>query len=311
MYLRYAKNRTVGALDYFNKHRILAYACLALVLLGLFAQPLYRFLLSSKPVAERGLPVQTIRVKTAPITLSVQTIGLLEPKKSLMLKTAIAGRVDSLKVEAGTWVAQGTLLAEIIGAPPIKAPFAGYLGDWLVKVGEHVNAGTTLIHLVDTQDLWASYKIPDYYASHLALGQSVVLKVRSTAETDQSLRGAVVFIAPMVDPKTHTIAIKATVENPKHDLWPGMFVQVDQNLHTIPDALVIPEACLIKTLEGYEVLMISGGKLEKRSVVVGARQKARAQILSGLSLDNSVVLTRNNALAEGLSAVAEDWTGDW
>lgn len=154
----------------------------------------------------------------------------------------------------------------------------------MVKVGEHVNAGTTLIQLVDTKNLWVSYKIPEYYASHLALGQRVVLTVRSTTETDQSVTGSVVFIAPIVDPKTHTISIKATLENPNHDLWPGMFAQVDQHLNTIQDTLVIPEACLIKTLEGYEVLMITEGKLQKRSVTVGARQKARAQILSGLSL---------------------------
>jgi len=308
-----AKTPKIGSIEAKNlrKHRVLAYACLALMVLGFFGKPLYKRLLASKPQTELGLSVQTIRVKAVPITLSVQTVGVLEPKKSLMLKTAVVGRVETLKVEAGAWVEQGTLLAEIIGAPPLRAPFAGYLGDWLVKVGEHVHAGAALIQIVDSIDLWVSYKIPEYYASHLALGQSVVLKIRNTTETDQSVSGSVVFIAPVVDPKTHTISIKATVENPSHDLWPGMFAQVDQNLNTIPDALVIPEACLIKTLEGYEVLMITEGKLQKRSVTVGARQEARAQILSGLSLNDAVVLTRTYALEEGLRVVAEDWTGAW
>ncbi len=292
------------------KHRTLAYACLALVLLSILARPVYR-LLSEKAPTDLSMPVQTIRVKTVAITRSVQTVGVFEPTKMLSLKTAVAGRIATLHVEPGTWVEQGHLLAEIIGAPPIKAPFAGTVGDWLVKIGEYVDAGTAIIHLVDTEDLWISYKLPEYYASDLALGQSVVSKVRTPTETDQILEGTLIFIAPIVDPKTHTIAMKARLKNQHHEVWPGMYAQVDQQLNTINDALVIPEFCLIQTLEGYEVLMIVEGKLQKRSVRIGARQKGRVQIQAGLNVGDAVVLTRNYSLQEGLSVVAEDWTGDW
>lgn len=90
-----------------------------------------------------------------------------------------------------------------------------------------------------------------------------------------------------------------------------MSAHVRQILTEYPKALVIPEAALILTLEGYEVFVVSDGKIGKRTIQIGTRRQGRVHVISGLSLGESVVLVRTNLIAEGASAVANDWTGDW
>jgi len=74
---------------------------------------------------------------------------------------------------------------------------------------------------------------------------------------------------------------------------------------------VIPEACLILTMEGYDVFVIANGKIQKRAVKIGGRRGGKVHILSGISLGESVVMVRTNLVTEGANAIAHDWTGDW
>lgn len=293
-----------------QKRTTLVIAIIAFVLLFWVSNSLYQYLSkSSKSIETPALIVETIRVKQAPMSSVIETIGSLTAKKELKIKAAGNGRMQELLVESGSWVKAGTLLANVIAAPEVRAPFDGFLTDWLVKPGEYIIAGTELVDLVNTDLLSLTYRVPEQYADKLEIGQIVEVTVKAFPE--KIFTGEVRFISPIVDKKTYTILIKAEVKNPDQNLWPGMSAHVRQILTNNPNALIIPESCLILSMEGYQALVISEGKILKKTIKIGDRHGGRVHVVSGLTLGEPVILARTGLTVEGAKAVAEDWTGEW
>jgi multidrug efflux pump subunit AcrA (membrane-fusion protein) len=292
-----------------NKKTTLVLALLGLLFLCWIANALYQRLSKLDESEQISLTVQTVKVKEGSMPEVIKTIGSLTAKNELKIKAGGSGRIQQLLVESGSWVKSGTLLANIIAAPEVRATFDGYLTDWLVKPGEYVTAGTELVDLVNTDLLSLTYRVPEQYAGKLDLGQPVEVSVK--AFPDKIFKGEVHFISPIIDKKTYTILMKAEVKNPDQDLWPGMSAHVQQILTNHPQALVIPEACLILTMEGYQVFVVKEGKIEKRTIKIGERRGGRVHVLEGVELGEPVVLARTSMIEEGASAVAHDWTGDW
>ncbi len=292
-----------------KKHQVLGLALLGIIILLFISQSLYQKLMRSPEISPASIRVQTIRVKEAPMPKIVETVGTLTANTELSLKAGASGKVQKRLVDGGTWVKAGTLLAHMIAAPEVRAPFDGYLTDWQVKEGEYVSSGTPLIELVNTDVLSLTYKVPENFAPELANGQKIEVSVK--ALPDQTFSGIVNFISPIVDRKTYTILIKATIPNLKQALWPGMSAYVRHVLKIQENALIIPEACLILTLEGHDVFMVVEGKIQKRAVIVGEKRNGRVQILDGVKLGDAVILTRTYLIQERSLATAEDWAGDW
>lgn len=280
-----------------------------LVILGA-SKGLYHWISTkSEMQGEQAMAVQTVQAKTLAMSMTVDTVGSLYSVREAKLKAAAPGKVQKFLMESGSFVKKGSQLAEVVGGPELRAPFDGYLTDWKVKEGEFISASTELVDLVDTTLLSLHYRLPEHYAAQLAIGQTVNLAVK--ALPNRVFKGAVTYISPVIDKKTHTILVHARVDNPEQDLWPGMFARVSHLLQEEAEVIVIPESSLMLTLEGYEVLVVREGKLVRCPVQVGARNRGRAQILAGVKRDESVLLTRNRATREGSLVTAHDWSGDW
>ena len=292
-----------------QRRPVLGAAVIGIIVLLFFSKAIFRYLMTPSTLPPLAIEVQTVRVKTAAMPLLVETVGTLTAKDELSIKAVGDGKIQQLMVEAGSYVKEGDLLARIIPGLEVRAPFNGYLTDWAVKPGEYVRAGMVLIDLVSTESLSLAYKVPESYSSKLDVGQIVEISVK--AFPDRVFQGVVKYISPIVDKKTFTIAIRATVENAGQDLWPGMSGRVRHLLEEHSNALVIPESSLILTMEGYEVLRVKEGKIEKKAITIGTRRRGRVEILSGLNNDDSVVLVRTSLITEGAAAVANDWAGEW
>ncbi len=307
----YLLNSSFLVKNYIKQKKSLFKISFLILLIVLITFGLYQWykIYFSKP--EEILRVQTVKAtdKDKEIPDIIETIGNLTGQQEIKIKATGPSRVGKIWVESGNFVKAGTELITLIGGSEVRAPFDGYLCDWLVKQGDFVNSGNELIEFINTDVLSLSYRVPEQYAQQLELGQAVQIKVRSLPDT--IFNGQVKFIAPQVDKKTCTILVRAEVNNLDQNLWPGMSAHVRHILNNATNAIVIPEAALILTLEGYEALVVEHGKLARRKVNVGNRMKGRATILTGLRSGESVLLTRTHRTVEGTSVIPEDWTGSW
>jgi len=118
-----------------------------------------------------------------------------------------------------------------LGYTVLRAPFDGVILVRQAELGEVVGAGTPIITLADLDHLWVRVYIPETDLGKVRWGQDV--EVRTDTYPGKSYHGHISFISSEAEftPKsvqtekervTLVYRIKVDVENPNHELKPGM-----------------------------------------------------------------------------------------
>jgi RND family efflux transporter MFP subunit len=116
-------------------------------------------------------------------------------------------------------------------------------------------------------------------------------------------KGKLQFVDSAVDTASGVVKAKAYFKNEDEKLWPGAFVEVQQVLREVKDALVVPQAAVIYGARGPTVYVVENGKAVVRPVKVLQPQGAEVAI-SGVEAGETVVLDGRQNLRPG-SAVVE------
>ena len=105
----------------------------------------------------------------------------------------------------------------------ITAPVGGTVVAKNVKRGDYVNVGSPLYTIADLSRVWVTLQA---YESDLVWlgrgGQDVTFT--ADAHPGREFRGRIAFVAPMVDKKSRSVEVRATVPNPGERLIPDMLV---------------------------------------------------------------------------------------
>ena len=98
--------------------------------------------------------------------------------------------------------------------------------------------------------------------------------------------GRIDRIAPVFRKSTRQARIEMTIDNPQHQLKPGMFIRATVVLAQEPDATIVPEQALTIRDDKTGVFIVSedGRSVTWRLVKVGIRENGRVQVVGdGLS----------------------------
>jgi membrane fusion protein (multidrug efflux system) len=189
----------------------------------------------------------------------------------------------------------------------IKAPLSGTIIHVNARPGESVDLTTVLAELMDLDRLVVTANVPSREAPLLKIGQRVEFfnshaafssptealpahaaapttesKTLAAAETStaaaSSLAGALLFIAPQVDPKTDTVLVRVSVPA-KSGLRLGQFLKMRVVYEERKDRLVVPkESVVTDTDSGTLVAVVENDKAVKRPVKVGLREDNLVEI---------------------------------
>jgi len=158
------------------------------------------------------------------------------------LNTAIANTHQAHAAKSTVESTQGQLInaeamlkeAEVrLGYTKIYAPVTGTVSVRAAREGEVLNAGQPIVTIVDLGDTWVRAAIPETYADHIGLGDT--MRVRLPGGTITS--GKVFFKSAEADFATQrdvsrrkrdikTIILKVRLDNPKGAYVPGMTAEV-------------------------------------------------------------------------------------
>jgi membrane fusion protein (multidrug efflux system) len=84
--------------------------------------------------------------------------------------------------------------------------------------------------------------------------------------------GRLDFVDRAVDPRTGTLALRATFPNPQRVLQPGQYVRLRVLLEERPDAVVVPQAAVVESQGSASVLVVGpDGTVQARAVKMGPR----------------------------------------
>jgi membrane fusion protein, copper/silver efflux system len=195
------------------------------------------------------------------------------------LKVLGATRADIAALEQRATIAEYLL---------VRAPISGVVTQRNVDPGAYLNVGDALMSLANLDTLWLFANTYDADYPSLRLGEPLVFETPSLP--GEHFSGEIAFIAPSIDPNTHTLPIRCDVPNGALRLRPEMFVRgelrVGEHL-----ALVVPKTAVIHIRDADYVIVHDSGEHYRRLPVHGhALEADRYAITGGLEAHVPVVI---------------------
>jgi membrane fusion protein (multidrug efflux system) len=192
----------------------------------------------------------------------------------------------------------------------VVAPFDGVVTARLTDVGSYVNAAggdvsargssTELFTVADVHEMRVFVSVPQDYADQLVAGLTATIHLPS--QPGKLIEAKFLTTARAFSPNTRTAVTELTVDNSKHLLWPGTYVDVQFQVPTDPTVLTMPEQALIFRAAGAQVAIVDGAnRVHLRNVTLGQNLGQTVQVTSGLSAGDRLVNNPPAGLLEGQS----------
>jgi membrane fusion protein (multidrug efflux system) len=185
-------------------------------------------------------------------------IALKRDRAQLAAKAVSQAQVDADTNNLKAARAQVAQQSAMVDKKAIRAPFAGRLGITTLQPGQYVNAGSNLVTLQTLDPIYVDFTLPQQQLGQLTAGQTVVLSV--DAFTGQTFSGKINAINPTVDPATRNVQVQATVANPKRQLLPGMFAEVQVDVGGEQRYLTLPQTAITYNPYGSTVFVVEKAK---------------------------------------------------
>ncbi|RMH05468.1 MAG: efflux RND transporter periplasmic adaptor subunit, partial [Planctomycetota bacterium] len=120
----------------------------------------------------------------------------------------------------------------------VNAPSGGIVIHKGALEGMYVEEGTPIYRIADLSRLWLLLDAYEEDLPWLRYGQEVEFEV--AAWPGEAFRGRVVFLDPVLDPRTRTVKVRVEVENPDGRLRPGMFAHAHAHARLGVHGRVVP-----------------------------------------------------------------------
>lgn len=212
------------------------------------------------------------------------TAGLASAKDGLALAEA-----DKAQLEA-----QLSEMKLKLGYTEIKAPSAGIISRRTAKLGGTASASAEpLFRIVANGEIELDGAVADIFLPRIAHGMNVHISGSGIPAREGTVR----LISPEVNQKTREGRVRISIHDHKN-LRIGAFamgiIQTEGR-----EMLVVPYSAVMHGDKGATVHVVKNGRVETRKVNIGAFSKTNAEITSGLSEGEAVVLRAGALLHDG------------
>ena len=220
----------------------------------------------------------------------------LENNRALVAQGFISptGLETSISTEAGAQavyqaaVAATELARKSRADAVLVAPISGIVAQRLVQRGERVPVDARLVEIVDLSQLELEAAVAPEDVGGVQVGQTARLSIDGLAEP---ARARVVRINPSTQVGTRAVMVYLALQ-PQAGLRQGLFGRGSIELQRKTTLVVPVSAVRVDQAQPY-VLAVTGGKVERRAVTLGARGDAA---IDGV-LDSAVEVT--GGISEG------------
>lgn len=248
-----------------------------------------------------SISVEVMSAKRDNVKSTCEVLGAIMAVKTAQVFPETMGRITQILVKEGSYVSkENNLMAmrnETIGFEYeegfIRSPIGGNVAKVMVDVGSMVTPQTPVAVVMDYSRVNVSFNVAETNIGCIEKNDKVA--VRIDAMPGESFTGTVTELTPVVDPMTRTLGVKASINNAKKMLRPGMTARITINLGEKSNVIVVPRDAL---LDGY-LFVVSDSTAERRDVTAGLIGDKYAEIISGLSDGERVVIVGQQRLAGG------------
>ena len=223
-----------------------------------------------------------IQAKAAAIAVLKANKAQVEQARLNLEFTKVRSLVDGIagiaKGQIGDLVSPTTVLTTVSQVKPIKAYFS----------------------VSEQEYLPFASRISEFAAGKLKPGIHKTLELILADGSVYPYKGGILLADRQVDPKTGTMRIAATFDNPRGELRPGQFARVRLPTSVAKDALLVPQRAVTETQGAYQVVVVTpDNKASIRPVKVGQRVGNMWIIQEGIEPSAQVIVEGFQKVKEG------------
>ncbi len=204
-------------------------------------------------------------------TAKLDEITYQRDVKQLAADAVSQSQVDTDRATLQTAKAQVQAQLAEMDEKQIKAPFDGTLGIRQVDVGQFLSAGTQIVTLQQLNPLFVDFYIPEQDLADISVGQSVSLGIDTFP--GQVFTGKISAVNSAIDKTTRTMQVRATIQNDKLMLKPGMFATVSIDVGQPQNLITLPQAAITYNPYGDTVYVVTDNKDKNGKDVLTAQQQ--------------------------------------
>lgn len=179
----------------------------------------------------------------------------------------------------------------------IYAPMDGIVAKRTAEIGQLAGPTSAILTVVALETVFFEAQVPETEIAQVKLGMPVEVSVDALA--GKGFAGQVAKIYPTGSTSSRNFTVRIAVPNSARSLRPGMFARGSVVLEKRRGVIVAKDA-LVKNDEGeFAVFVAKGTVAEQRKVTLGVTSAETAEIRSGISAGEPVVVVGQNTLREG------------
>ena len=183
---------------------------------------------------------------------------------------------------------------ELVKSPPsfevpVRAPISGEVVEQDVSAGQLIQPGTTQCFMIsDIGSVWVLVNIYQKDLPYVRVGDTVAIRTDTYPE---AFHGRISYVAASLDPNTRTLQARIETNNPGEKLKKDMYVVATVNAGTIPNAIALPDAAVLRDSENqpFVYAAAASNQFGRRSVTLGESLNGQTQIISGLKAGDQVI----------------------
>lgn len=178
------------------------------------------------------------------------------------------------------------------GVISVKSPIDGIVVERNAVIGQQVDQSTNAFRIVNTSTLFADGQLNEKDAMLVSGRTGSEVNISLTSLPEQCCKGKISYIAEVVDEKTRTVKVRASLSNPSRKLKPEMFVEMRIPYSSGAKAIVLPQESVIKdNNEAFVFVAKNDTVFEKRviEIIPSSAQTDYLQISKGVKAGEKVV----------------------
>ncbi len=132
-----------------------------------------------------------------------------------------------------------------LGEFDLLAPHDGVVLSDDFSVGQTIEAGQTLLTLVDESSVWVEASLPPDIGFRLPDDTSVLINIQGS-----TFEGQIIQQSHVINETTRTLKVRTLVENSDHTLHAGLFADVLFTTRSEDQGIVVPDSALMRVSDG-------------------------------------------------------------
>lgn len=185
----------------------------------------------------------------------------------------------------------------------VRAPISGRIGQSFVTEGALVSQGDTntmaTVQQIDKVYVDVKQSISEYerlqaalQSGELSANNEKTVRISNSHGQPYKVSAKMLFEDINVDPETGDVTIRIEVQNPERKLLPGMYVRVNIDRASVPQALLVPAQAIQRNINGDPQVYVinTKGTADIRPIELGQQYEQYYIANRGLKTGDKVVV---------------------